>query len=115
VDRPGYASDVSEPWRKSAAGLLALIRDREVSSREVVQAAANGAGAGSLHGVPFTVKESIDPAGTPATQGGPALAGALAPADAPAVATGMSPLAVRARTCSRSGAAAICLHPPRRK
>ena len=40
---------------------------------------------GSLHGVPCTVKENIDLAGTPTTQGVPALADAVATIDAPTV------------------------------
>src|SRR5262249_58980570 len=97
-------------------GLAAVIRDREGSSREVVQAhlervkavnpllnalvrllpdealaaadaadraVADGAALGPLHGVPFTVKENIDLAGTPTTQAVPALAEAVAPVDAP--------------------------------
>src|SRR5215467_15246744 len=95
-----------------------MVRGREVSSREVVQAhldrveainshlnaivrllpeqalaaadeadrlAADGTWLGPLHGVPFTVKENIDLAGTPTTQGVPALAGAVATVDAPQV------------------------------
>jgi len=98
---------MSELWRKGAVELAALIRDREVSSREVIQAhldrietvnphlnaivrllpeqalaaadaadraVAEGGRLGPLHGVPFTVKENIDLAGTPTTQGVPALA-----------------------------------------
>jgi amidase len=109
---------VSELWRKSAIELAAMIRDREVSSREVIQAhldrieavnpslnaivrllpdqalaaadaadraVADGAGLGPLHGVPFTVKENIDLAGTPTTQAMPVLAEAVAPVDAPQV------------------------------
>jgi amidase len=109
---------VSELWRKSAVELAAMIRDREVSSREVIQAhldrietvnpylnaivrllpdqalaaadaadraVSDGTGLGPLHGVPFTVKENIDLAGTPTTQGIPALAEAVAPIDAPQV------------------------------
>jgi amidase len=109
---------VSELWRKGAVELAALIRDREVSSREVVQAhldrieavnpalnaivrllpdqalaaadaadraVADGSGLGPLHGVPFTVKENIDVAGTPTTNAVPALAEAVAPVDAPQV------------------------------
>jgi amidase len=93
-----------------------MIRNREVSSREVVQAhldrvaavnpylnaivrllpdqalaaadaadamVADGAALGPLHGVPCTVKENIDLAGTPTTQAVPALAEAIAPVDAP--------------------------------
>ena len=109
---------MSELWRKGAVELAALIRDREVSSREVVQAhldrieavnphlnaivrlladqalaaadaadraVADGTSLGPLHGVPFTVKENIDLAGTPTTQAIPALAEAVAPVDAPQV------------------------------
>ena len=46
---------------------------------------ADGARLGPLHGVPFTVKENIDVAGTPTTQAVPALAEAVAPVDAPQV------------------------------
>jgi amidase len=109
---------VSELWRKGAVELAALIRDREVSSREVIQAhldrieavnpalnaivrllpdealaaadaadraVADGTTLGPLHGVPFTVKENIDLAGTPTTHAIPALAEAVAPIDAPQV------------------------------
>jgi amidase len=109
---------VGELWRNSAVELAAMIRDREVSSREVVQAhldrveavnphlnaivrllpdqalaaadaadraVADGAALGPLHGVPVTVKENIDLAGTPTTQAVPALAEAVAPVDAPQV------------------------------
>ena len=109
---------MSELWRKSALELAAMVRGREVISREVVQAhldrveavnphvnaivrllpgqalaaadeagrvVADGARLGPLHGVPVTVKENIDLAGTPTTQGVPALAEAVAPVDAPPV------------------------------
>jgi amidase len=109
---------MSELWRKGAVELAGMIRDREVSSREVVQAhldrveavnphlnaivrllpeaaltaadeadraVADGARLGPLHGVPFTVKENIDVAGTPTTNAVPALADAVAPVDAPQV------------------------------
>src|SRR5215469_10168831 len=95
-----------------------MVRGREVSSREVVQAhldrveavnphvnaivrllpeqalaaaseadrlAALGTWLGPLHGVPFTVKENIDVAGTPTTHGVPALAEAIASVDGPPV------------------------------
>jgi amidase len=116
LDQEGYS--VSELWRKGAVELAAMIRDREVSSREVVQAhldrieavnpalnaivrllpdealaaadaadraVADGAALGPLHGVPCTVKENIDLAGTPTTQAIPALAEAIASDDAPQV------------------------------
>jgi amidase len=110
---------MSELWRKSAVELAGMIRGREVSSREVVQAhldrieavnpslnaivrllpeealaaadvadqlvASGAAGLGALHGVPFTVKENIDLAGTPTTQAVRALAEAIAPVDSPQV------------------------------
>ena len=109
---------MNELWRKGAVELAGMIRDREVSSREVVQAhldrieavnphlnaivrlladqalaaadaadlaVADGAGLGPLHGVPFTVKENIDVAGTPTTHAIPALAEAVASVDAPQV------------------------------
>src|SRR5690242_16146842 len=118
LDLDQEGTDVSDLWRKGAVELAAMIRDREVSSREVVQAhldrieavnpqlnaivrllseealaaadaadraVADGAELGSLHGVPCTVKENIDLAGTPTTQAVRALAEAVAPVDAPQV------------------------------
>jgi amidase len=102
-------------WKRSAGELAALIKSREVSSREVVQAhldridevnsavnavtvtlaeealaAADEAdrlqGTGVFHGVPFTIKENIDCVGSPTTQGVPAMAEAMPPVDAPIVA-----------------------------
>jgi amidase len=48
-------------------------------------AVADGADLGPFHGVPFTVKENIDVAGTPTTQGFKALADAYPRRDAPVV------------------------------
>jgi amidase len=109
---------MGELWESSATELAAMIRGREVSSREVIQAhldrieavnpylnavvrvlpeqalaaadaadraSTGGSELGPLHGVPFTVKENIDLAGTPTTQGVPALADAVAAVDAPQV------------------------------
>ena len=102
-------------WSKGAGELARLIRDRQVSSREVVQAhldridAVNGAvnavtitlaetalaaadeadrapGTGPLHGVPFTIKENIDIVGSATTNGVPAFAEAMPSMDAPIVA-----------------------------
>jgi len=109
---------MGELWQTGATELAAMIRGREVSSREVIQAhldrieavnphvnavvrlmsdqalaaadaadraVADGIVLGPLHGVPFTVKENIDLAGTATTQGVPGLAEAVAPVDAPHV------------------------------
>ena len=63
------------------------------------RAVAAGADLGPFHGVPFTVKENIDVAGTPTTQGFKALADAYPSRDAPVVerlkAAGGSRLAAR--------------------
>ncbi|MEE4146590.1 MAG: amidase [Halieaceae bacterium] len=104
-----------ELWRKSAHQLAAMIRDKQVSSREVVTshleridavnprvnavtvtlaesalAAADKADAGQatgpFHGVPFTIKENIDCAGSATTNGLPVFADAIPAADAPVVA-----------------------------
>src|SRR3954469_1574894 len=104
-----------ELWRRGAVELAGMIAEGSVSAREVVdahlerieavnphlnaitvvlaeqaRAAADAAdraeGArGPLHGVPFTVKENIDLAGTPTTQGLVALAEAVSPVAAPQV------------------------------
>lgn len=110
-----FGGAMSKLYEKSATELAALIRRREVSSREVVQshldrieavngtvnavtvvladsalAAADAADAsqaeGPLHGIPFTIKENIDCLGTPTTNGVPALKDAMPTADAPVVA-----------------------------
>lgn len=102
-------------WQKSATELAAMIRQKQVSSREVVEshltrieavndkvnavtvtlaeaalAAADEADrtepVGLFHGVPFTIKENIDCAGSATTKGVPAMLNAIAAVDAPAVA-----------------------------
>src|SRR4051812_14620844 len=101
--------------RLSATGLAKLIASREVSCREVIQAhlerirevngyvnavtvvledsaleaadaADSGPARGPLHGVPFTIKESIDCMGSATTLGVPMLKSAYPRQDAPAVA-----------------------------
>jgi amidase len=105
---------MNELCNQSATALAAMIRSRQVSSREVVdahlerierinptlnaitvvladraRAAADAADrvipSGPLHGVPITVKENIDLLGTPTTSGLTVLAEALPTADAPVV------------------------------
>ena len=105
---------MTELFEHSATDLAAMIRARQVSSREVVEAhlgrieainptlnaitvvlaeqalaaadaADRTAPVGPLHGVPITVKENIDLLGTPTTSGLTALADALPTADAPIV------------------------------
>lgn len=102
-------------WKKSASELAALIKSKQVSSREVVEShlariqavnkkvnaitvvlaesaleAADAADkttpSGPLHGVPFTIKENIDCVGSPTTQGVPLMADAMPPIDSPVVA-----------------------------
>ena len=107
-----------ELWRKGALELAGMIANKEVSSREVVQAhlsridevnpwlnavvrrlddtalaaadeadkaVAAGGPLGTFHGVPVTVKENLDLAGTPTTQSLTILADAIAPIDGPLV------------------------------
>jgi|SRR5579871_783960 len=69
--------------------LNAIVRVLDKEARAAADAAdkkvASGGPLGPLHGVPITVKENIDMAGLPTTQGVPALAEAIAPLDAPEV------------------------------
>jgi amidase len=109
---------MGELWQLGALEIAAAVRNRETTSREVLdalvdrvdavnadlnavvallgdeavkaadeadRAVADGAPLGPLHGVPITVKENIDIAGWPTTQGVPALAEAVPPIDAPVV------------------------------
>lgn len=125
--KPARSADGGEElWRRGAGELAALIKSKQVSSVEVVQAhldrieavnpvvnavtvtlaesalsaaraADRGDAEGPLHGVPFTIKENIDVAGSATTEGVPALADAIPPIDAPIVermrAAGAIPLA----------------------
>ena len=69
--------------------LNAIVRIMESDARSAAiaadQAVAQGKKLGSFHGVPMTVKENIDMAGLPTTQGVAMLAEALVPGDAPVV------------------------------
>jgi Asp-tRNA(Asn)/Glu-tRNA(Gln) amidotransferase A subunit family amidase len=103
---------------RDATTLASLIRTKQLSSREVVQAhldriaavnpkinaivtlvaeqalndadaadreVANGAELGPLHGVPFTIKDSLDTAGIPSQRGSKLFAGFVPDRDATAV------------------------------
>lgn len=66
--------------------IVRLLTDEARTAADAADAAvAAGARLGRLHGVPCTVKENIDLAGTPTTQGVAALAYAVATIDAPTV------------------------------
>ena len=66
--------------------IVRLLTDEARTAADAADAAvAAGARLGRLHGVPCTVKENIDLAGTPTTQGVTALANAVATIDAPTV------------------------------
>ena len=66
--------------------IVRLLTDEARTAADAADAAvAAGARLGRLHGVPCTVKENIDLAGTPTTQGVTALAYAVATIDAPTV------------------------------
>src|SRR5271166_1726177 len=68
-------------------GLNAIVRvlaeEARRASAEADRKVAAGERLGPLHGVPFTIKENIDLAGSPTTWGVKALAEAVAPSDAP--------------------------------
>jgi amidase len=67
--------------------IVRRLDDEAYAAADAADAAiAAGAEVPALHGVPCTVKENIDVAGTPTTQGVRALADAIAPIDAPIVA-----------------------------
>ncbi|MDX2380171.1 MAG: amidase [Acidimicrobiia bacterium] len=72
---------------KINGGLNAIVRVLADEARAAADAAdaalAGGVELGPLHGVPCTVKENIDLAGTPTTQGLELMKDAIAPIDAP--------------------------------
>jgi amidase len=66
--------------------VVRILADEARAAADAADAAvAAGRPLGPLHGVPCTVKENIDLAGTPTTQGVKMFADAIAPSDAPSV------------------------------
>ncbi len=71
----------------SVNAVTAVLGEQALAAAKAAdQATAGGGELRPLHGVPFTVKENIDLAGTPTTQGIKAFAGAIPGRDAPHVA-----------------------------
>ncbi len=67
--------------------VVALLAEQALHAADAADEAVRaGAELGPLHGVPFSVKEGLDVAGTPTTDGVRAFAGAVPSIDAPAVA-----------------------------
>lgn len=62
-----------------------LADDARKMADEADRVVASGAELGALHGVPFTIKDNIDVAGQPTTNGMPVFAEAIAPTSAPTV------------------------------
>ncbi|MBL78389.1 MAG: indole acetimide hydrolase [Acidimicrobiaceae bacterium] len=62
-----------------------LVDEARAEADAADAAMAAGDDLGPFHGVPFTVKENLDVAGTPTTQGLPVFADLVAPTDAPIV------------------------------
>jgi amidase len=67
------------------AVVIVLAEQALEAAKAADRALADGADLGPFHGVPFTVKENIDVAGTPTTQGFKVLANAYPRRDAPVV------------------------------
>jgi len=70
---------------ESINAVAVTLTDRALVAADAADSADAAARARPLHGVPFTIKENIDCAGTPTTQGVPAFAQAVASVDAPIV------------------------------
>ena len=75
-----------EQVNPSLNAVVRVLADEARAAADAADAKVAGGGPlGPLHGVPFTVKENIDVAGTPTTGAVHALAEAVAPIDAPQV------------------------------
>ena len=70
-------------WLNAVTRVLA--EESKVAAKDADKAVAAGDELGPLHGVPCTIKENIDVAGTPTTQGLPIFADLISPTDAPLV------------------------------
>ena len=70
-------------WLNAVTRVLA--DEARAAAEDADKAVAAGDELGPLHGVPCTIKENIDVAGTPTTQGLPVFANLIAPTDAPLV------------------------------
>jgi amidase len=76
----------TEPVNGSINAVVIVMAEEALKAVNTAdRAVADGADLGPFHGVPFTVKENIDVAGTPTTQGFKALANAYPSRDAPVV------------------------------
>ena len=70
-------------WLNAVTRVLA--DEARVAAKDADKAVAAGDELGPLHGVPCTIKENVDVAGTPTTQGLPVFADLVSPTDAPLV------------------------------
>ena len=70
-------------WLNAVTRVLA--DEARVAAKDADKAVAAGDELGPLHGVPCTIKENVDVAGTPTTQGLPIFADLISPTDAPLV------------------------------
>ena len=76
-----------EAVNPAVSAIRVVLGDRALAAADEADAAvAAGAELGPLHGVPFTIKENVDVAGTATTSGVAALTEAIAERDAPSVA-----------------------------
>ena len=70
-------------WLNAVTRVLA--DEARVAAKDADKSIAAGDELGPLHGVPCTIKENVDVAGTPTTQGLPVFADLVSPTDAPLV------------------------------